>query len=134
MSAHTLDPARLIRHYAVSHDPDQRTSMADSRIALCLKRGVAMDDIDPASGYDRSRNAYDHSRASWVLFLKEWGFSDIYDREPLEKAFASWTRCRPQFTAGDDWLAAGTAAHRAYWAPRGGPCPRQTCDLCTPTV
>lgn len=130
MSARTLDPARLIRHYAYDNDPDQRTSMADSRIALCLKLGVAMDDIDPASGYNCSRASYDRSRASWVLYLKEWGFSDIYDREHLEKALTTWTRRRPQFTAGDDWLAAGTVAHRAYWADHGDRCPRETCDIC----
>jgi hypothetical protein len=46
--------AALIRHYAYDNDPDQRTSMADSRIALNIARGVALDDIDPANGYDYS--------------------------------------------------------------------------------
>lgn len=132
MSARTLDPARLIRHYADSHDPDQRTSMADARIALCLKLGVAMDDIDPASGYNHSRDAYDSVRASWIWHIEQHGFNDFYDREPLEKAFAAWTRHRPQFTAGDNWLAAGRAAHRAHWAAINVTCSHYgVCDICT---
>lgn len=133
MSARTLDPARLIRHYADSSDADQRTSMADARIALCLKQGVAMDDIDPSSGYNHSRPAYDRARASWVGLIEQHGFSEFYDREPMEKAYANWTAHRPQFTAGDEWLAAGTAAHRTYWATFGRACNRETCDICAPS-
>jgi hypothetical protein len=108
------DPATLIRYYAFSDDPDRRTSMADSRIAYCLARGVAMDDIDPASGYNYSRRAYDSCRASWVLHIRDNGWSEFYDRPDagLDRAVATWAQHRPEFLAGDDWLAAGIAAHR----------------------
>lgn len=122
-------PATLIRHYALSTDPDQRTSMSDSRIALCLARGVAMDDIDPASGYNYSRSAYDHTRQSWVIYIRDWGLSDIYDRPALERAIANWTAHRPDYIAGDDWLKAATEAHLSYWEALGRPCTRETCDL-----
>lgn len=87
-----------------------------------------MDDIDPASGYNYSRDAYDRCRASWVLFIRDNGWSAFYDRPGigLERAIANWAEHRPEFLAGDDWLAAGIAAHRArHSGPtcfRGGRC------------
>ncbi|MEE4546436.1 hypothetical protein V2S66_31290 [Streptomyces sp. V4-01] len=126
------DPASLIRHYAYDSDPDQRTSMADSRIALCLARGVAMDDIDPASGYDYSRAAYDRCRHSWVWNIKEHGYSESYDSPALNRAIDSWAAHRPDFLEGDDWLAAGLAAHRAHWATIDITCSFDgVCDICT---
>lgn len=102
--------------------------MADSRIALCLARGVDPDDIDPASGYDYSRRAYDRVRQSWIWNIKMHGLSDTYDRPHLDKALANWTTHRPEFTAGDDWLAEGAAAHIAYWAEH--PCNHHgSCDI-----
>jgi hypothetical protein len=121
--------AALIRHYASSPDPDQRTSMADSRIALNIARGVDLDDIDPASGYDYSRAAYDRCRQSWVVNIRDHGHSDMYEGDALRRATANWTAHRPDYIAGDDWLAAATDAHHAYWAGLGQPCPRSTCDL-----
>lgn len=107
--------AALIRHYADSSDPDKRTSMADARIARCTATSVDLDDIDPASGHDYSRGAYDRVRASWVLHIRDNGWSDFHDKHSRldpEQAYANWVAHRPQFTAGDDWLAAGIAAHR----------------------
>lgn len=124
------DPASLVRYYADHHDdPDNRTSMADARIALCVARGVDLGDIDPATGYDCSRAAYDESRRSWVLHVKEWGLSEVYDRPHLDRAIANWTHRRPEFIAGDDWLTAATVAHHAYREEKGTPCPRESCDL-----
>lgn len=123
--------AALIRHYAYDSDPDQRTSMADSRIALCIAGGVDMDDIDPASGYDYSRAAYDRSRDSWVWNIKQHGFSDIYDGPALKRHIADWATHRPDFIAGDDWLAAGRAEHRAHWATLDVTCGHHgSCDIC----
>ena len=121
--------AALIRHYALSGDPDQRTSMTDSRIALCIAAGVDMDDIDPASGYNYSRAAYDRCRQSWVVNIRDHGFTDSYDGPALTRAIANWTAHRPDFIAGDDWLAAATQAHHAHWASIGRPCSHSGCDL-----
>ncbi|HEY5835033.1 hypothetical protein [Streptomyces sp.] len=121
--------AALIRHYAGSHAPDQRTSMADARIALCLAAGTDMDDIDPASGYDYSQRAYNSSRQSWIDKVKYHRFSEWYDREPLNETLANWAAHRPDATAGDDWLAAGIEAHRTYWAGIGRTCNRDSCEL-----
>lgn len=121
--------AALIRHYAESTDPDQRTSMADARIALNIARGVALDDIDPTTGYDYSRDAYDHCRQSWVWNIKQHGYSSVYEGAGLARAIANWTAHRPDFIAGDDWLAAATDAHHDFWASLGRPCPRESCDL-----
>lgn len=119
--------AALIRHYADSTDPDQHTSMADSRIALCIARGVHLEDIDPSNGYDYSRRSYDTVRASWIQIIREHGWSEQYDRHGLDRAHANWAAHRPQYAAGDDWLAAGAAAHRALYP--GRTCHRGTCDI-----
>lgn len=107
---------------------DYRTSMADFRIALGLAQGRALDDIDPASGYSMSRASYDAARHSWISLMKFHGFNPDYDQEPLDKAIAYWAERRPQYLAGDDWLAAGLAAHRAYWQALDHPCTCPTCD------
>jgi hypothetical protein len=123
--------AALIRHYAYDNDPDQRTSMADSRIALNIARGVALDDIDPASGYDYSRAAYDDvppTPGSWNI-KQHWGYSDIYDRDALRRAIPTGTARRPDLLAGDDWLAAATDAHNSFLTGLGIPCDRPNCDL-----
>lgn len=123
------DPATLIRHYADSDDPDQRTSMSDARIFLCVARGVAMDDIDPASGYNYSRRAYDRCRQSWVSNIKYHGLSNLYEGVAFKRAIANWTAHRPGFIAGDDWLADAEKAHLTYWEEFGRPCNRTSCDL-----
>ncbi|WP_329131607.1 hypothetical protein OG552_10655 [Streptomyces sp. NBC_01476] len=122
--------AMMISRYADSADPDRRTSTADARIAYCLARGVDMDDIDPASGYDRSRRAYESVRASWVWNIKMHGFSDFYgDGDRIAAAQASWAAHRPGFTAGDDWLADAEKAHRAYWEQPERSCSNPHCDF-----
>ncbi|MFJ6238953.1 hypothetical protein ACIQH0_33280 [Streptomyces griseus] len=107
---------------------DYRTSMADFRIALCLVQGKALDDIDPASGYSMSRASYDAARSSWISSIKFHGFNPGYDRKRLNKAVAYWAERRPQFLVRDDWLAAGLAAHHAYWQTLDHPCTCPTCD------
>lgn len=112
---------------------DYRTSMADARIALCVAMGNTFDDIDPTSGYSTSRTSYDNARTSWIRSIKSHGFNAMYEEAPLAKARAFWAERRPQYLVGDDWLAAGLAAHSARWQALGRPCNRPTCDEHTPT-
>jgi hypothetical protein len=83
--------------------PDRRTSLADLRTAICLKNGVAIDDIDPASGYDHSRAAYERARASWRRHIAEWPEAQYAQRPSYADARANWLRIRPDWD--DDWLA-----------------------------
>lgn len=92
--------------------PDMRTSRADARIALCIARGTAMEDIDPASGYDRSDRAYRSVRASHVRNLTEQPGSDYAARD-ARWAYALWQGHRPDLTDGDDWFRA------AGWSDSG---------------
>lgn len=114
---------------------DHRTAMADARIALCAAMGNSLDDIDPASGYSMSQASYDNARDSWVRQIKYHGFNAAYDRARLREALAFWVERRPQYLDGDDWLAAGLAAHRDYWQTLNHPCGCPTCtdpsDDCT---
>ncbi len=107
---------------------DYETSMADFRVALGLAQGAAFDDIDPASGYSMSRASYDATRHSWISSMKFHGFNPDYDQAPLDKAVAYWAERRPQYLVGDDWLAAGLAAHLAYWQTLDHPCTCPACD------
>jgi hypothetical protein len=121
-------------HYANrSWDIDNRTSMNDARIALCIERGVALEDIDPTTGHDWSRRGYDHVRASWVSTVKYHGLTDGYLQADLRDAYARWAERRPEFAAGDDWEAAADAAHRAYWdGETGRLCGVDGCVSCYP--
>jgi hypothetical protein len=83
---------------------DRETSMVDARIALCVAEGIAIDDIDPASGYSLSRKSYESVRQSWRYTIREHGWSECYRRD-LEEVLAYWAARRPEFTEGDDWLA-----------------------------
>lgn len=111
MTAVRLATARLLRvaSQARSDDPvlraDGRTSVADARAALCVAQGVPLEDIDAASGHDLSRSAYEDVRLSWRRHVEMHGFSEEYDRPRYENAFTRWAARRPEFTAGDDWLA-----------------------------
>lgn len=115
------DAAARIRHIANGYwrggikatDPveraDIRTSLADARAALCIAQGVPIEDIDPASGCNLSRAAYERSRASWrwnatMHGLDDDGLSEFFARLH-DEVFAYWAARRPQFTDGDDWLA-----------------------------
>lgn len=102
---------------------EQRTDMDDARIALCVAMGVDLEDIDPSTGHDISRRSYESSRDSWVGHIAQFGWSDLYDGPVLAEVMERWTARRPQYTAGDDWKAAGIAAHR------GRACNRETCDV-----
>ena len=82
--------------------PDRRTSLADLRAALCLELGVDMADIDPASGYSYSRNAYEHVRSLWRRAFAEAPDSSWVERNYREVR-AKWLARRPDW--GDDWLA-----------------------------
>jgi len=83
--------------------PDRRTSLSDLRTALCLEIGVDMADIDPASGYGYSRDAYEHVRSLWKR-----AFAEAPDSAWLERNYrevrADWLAHRPDW--GDDWTAA----------------------------
>lgn len=82
--------------------PDRRTALADLRTALCLHLGVDIDDIDPASGHNRSLDSYLRVRASWVRAHKEDPGSDWLARNSAE-ARANWERVRPQYLIDHPW-------------------------------
>lgn len=92
-----------LRTVVAAAGPDMPTSRADARIALCIARGVPLDDIDPALGYDTSERAYQHVRSLHVRNLKEWPDSDQAVRYARE-AHASWLRRRPDLAVDDDWF------------------------------
>lgn len=108
---------------------EQRTDMDDARIALCFAIGVDPEDINPSSGHNMSRAAYDSSRKSWVDHIAMFGYSEFYDGPHLAKALDNWTAWNPAYTDGDDWLKAGSEAHHARQAEIGRPCDRSSCDL-----
>ncbi|MEU0739235.1 hypothetical protein [Streptomyces sp. NPDC006134] len=119
--------------YSVANEPsiDRRTSLADARIALCLESGVAIDDIDPASGYNHSRAAYDRARASWIDLIRHHGASSNYEVRDIERARARWVEVRPEYVT-DDWLTAALDAHRVHVAALGRPCGKSECVVHAP--
>jgi hypothetical protein len=112
-----FDPAELA---------DWQTSMADARTALCLAGGVPERYIT-AAGYDITDRSYYSVRASWVRHITQWGWSSQYDGPALDRALGTWRKSRPDLADGDDWLAAGTLAHKLRCS---GCCDRPSCDLC----
>jgi predicted metal-dependent phosphoesterase TrpH len=82
---------------------EQRTSVNDARIALCIALGVDVDDIDPTSGCDLTREAYENVRHSWRWNIQMHGWNDWWERN-LNEALAWWRERRPEFLDGDDWL------------------------------
>ncbi|KPI31404.1 hypothetical protein OV320_2620 [Actinobacteria bacterium OV320] len=82
---------------------EQRTSVDDARIALCIALGVDLDDIDPTSGHNLSRSAYESVRESWRWNIQMHGWTEWWERS-LNEALASWRERRPEFLDGDDWL------------------------------
>lgn len=94
------------RHYGaliVTTDPaapDARTTLADLRTALCIASGVALDDVDPAQGYDMSRRSFDTACVSWRGVL---GLSSERMRAGYERARAYWQGRRPEWMA--EWPA-----------------------------
>lgn len=89
---------------------DNRTAMCDARAALCIALGVPLDEIDPSSGHDLTRRAYESVRASWRWNAgmhgldEDGGLTDWFARVH-DEALAWWAARRPEFTDGDDWLA-----------------------------
>ncbi len=69
-----------LRHTDPVAAADLRTSMDDARAALCIAQGVPLGDIDPASGHNLSRAAYETARSEWRARVAEDGFSEQYDR------------------------------------------------------
>jgi hypothetical protein len=111
---------------------DNRTSMNDARIALCIEQGVALEDIDPTTGHDRSLRGYNSVRSSWVDAVKYHGLTEYLQRDMAE-VFADWAGRRPEFAVGDDWEADAVAAHRAYWGDEVGRlCNAEGCLSCRP--
>lgn len=127
-------PTLLLLHYAnqqtasPTEAADQFTSMCDARTALTLNLGTSTNDIDPTTGHNISRRGYETVRESWISLIANTGFNAAYPQTAPNKALAYWSERRPDLTAGDDWLAAGLAAHReAYQGVELG-CGRQSCD------
>jgi hypothetical protein len=81
---------------------DQRTSINDAHIALCIAMGRDLDDIDPTSGSDLTRQAYEAVRHSWRWNIQMHGLNDWYERN-LNEVLARWRERRPEFVDGDDW-------------------------------
>ncbi|MFD7738025.1 hypothetical protein [Kitasatospora sp. NPDC059800] len=108
---------------------DQQTSMADARTAICLANDVAIDDIDPATGYNHSRHAYYRVRDSWVDLIRQHGYSELYQLADITEVRALWAEKRPEFVEGDDWLTEAFDAHREFVAALGKPCRRSSCDI-----
>jgi hypothetical protein len=112
-------------------DPAERadfeTSVADLRAAVCVSAGVAIEDISPL-GYDHSDAAYARVRAGWVRHIGQWGIT-MFDCH-VDEAFALWQAARPDLAAGDDWRAAGVAAHKDACPDGGGCFYRERCVAC----
>lgn len=81
---------------------DQRTSVNDARIALCIAAGVDLDDIDSTSGSNLTRKAYENVRHSWRWNIEMHGWNEWYE-QGLSEALAWWRDRRPEFVDGDDW-------------------------------
>lgn len=130
--AHVVKPANEVER------ADRHTSLADARAGICLAAGVALDDIDPASGYDISEQAYRRVRQSWVTTIMLHGWSgECRPESELPGVLASWTRRRPDLTAADSadaWLRDGASAHRQYWDGVIRVCNRPGCILHDDTV
>lgn len=83
---------------------DRTTSLADCRTAVCIARGIPLEEIDPSSGYDMSDRAYQVARDSWVPLAAKGS----YRRREYERALAYWTEHRPELVA--DWPTWGTTS------------------------
>lgn len=111
---------------------EQRTSVNDARIALCIVCGVPLDDIDPTSGSSLTRQAYENARHSWRWNIRMHGWNDWYERN-LNEALAWWRERRPDFVDGDDWddWLAELADHGTPSKPAA---PTQTTPICAEQI
>lgn len=92
-----------MRMVALSADTEDRvTSLSDCRAAVCLARGVSVDDMDPSSGHDISDRAYRVARDSWAPLAAKGS----YRHGDYERALSYWSKRRPELVA--DWPAWGT--------------------------
>jgi len=73
--------------------PDRRTSLADCRAAICIARGVPVEEIDPAQGYDLSDRAYRAVRDRWLEEAAAQPDSD-WMQTNFRKAREGWARRR----------------------------------------
>jgi cytochrome c5 len=62
-----------------------------------------------------------------VRHIAQWGIT-LFDCH-VDDAFALWQEARPDLAAGDDWRAAGAAAHKAA-CPDGGCFYGERCVIC----
>jgi hypothetical protein len=108
---------------------DFETSVADLRAAVCISAGVAIGDISPL-GYDHSDAGYARVRTSWVRHLEQWGYT-LFDSY-VDEAFALWQAARPDLAAGDNWRAAGVAAHKVAYPDGSGCFYEEACVICHP--
>lgn len=93
--------ARRMQAALVTADGDDvQTTRADLRAAVCLARGVAIDDVCPSKGYDLSDRAFTAVRDSWAELLGAHRPSDwTYARHDEARAF--WANARPDLI--HDW-------------------------------
>lgn len=101
-----MTPTRraMLRLLTIPADqPDRRTSLADARSAVCLARGVDVDDIDPASGHDLSFAAYKRVRQSWLTLVADDGGWTDWTRARCATAGERWRRRRPEYLDKLPW-------------------------------
>lgn len=84
---------------------DRWATLADCRTALVLARGVDIADIDPTTGHNISRAAYERSRESWLRLIADEGGWTSYTEQGCAEAGANWARRRPQYLADLPWPA-----------------------------
>ncbi|WSN32481.1 hypothetical protein OG711_15395 [Streptomyces uncialis] len=113
-------------------EADRLTSMADARTAICTATGVAIDAIDPTTGYNHSHSAYRRARQSWIDLIRQHGASEFHEVCDIAEARDKWTGIRADFVE-DDWLTAAYDAHREHVAALGRPCRRDNCVVHYPT-
>ncbi|AZM51834.1 hypothetical protein DMA15_03890 [Streptomyces sp. WAC 01529] len=75
----------------------------EQRRQICLLKGVAPEDIDPATGYDISDRAYGTVRESWRDWASSIGLSEYYDLPRYRKTVALWHKFRPDLCSADAW-------------------------------
>ena len=84
--------------------PDRAASLADTRTALCAARGVPVGDIDPGTGYDLTRRAYETACREWRQRIAD-GPLDSHMRHGYQAARDYWATRRPEYLT--DWPDAG---------------------------
>lgn len=84
----------------VSDSEEERNQL---RRELCLAMGIHPDDIDPNTGHNISRAAYERVRAEWRdLYAKNRGSDRT--KTNLRLARHQWETRRPEWTREDPWV------------------------------